>query len=211
MQALAHKKHIVQGRDHGESHGGMKKCGLREPDPAGMPDLKQHHKENRSHLGKGVGLAKDAGTEVAQAGDGVEHRAGAQNRDIAAEDQHGVLPRNLMQNGQHHEHGAEQKLVRDGIEILAEHSLLLERPRQQSIQAITEAGQDKQHERPPVVAGHQVDHDEGHEHHAQQGELVGRSEQLGQLHCRSPPAWNPAIRLAVSTEAGSRPVLAVKR
>src|SRR6476646_8102013 len=128
MQALTYKKHIVHRRHHGESDGGMEKRSLREPDPTVMLDLEQHHEKNRRHLGKGVGLAKDAGTEVTQAGDGVEYRAGKKDRYIATENQYGVLPGNLVQNREHHEHGAEQKLVGDGIEILAEHGLLLECP-----------------------------------------------------------------------------------
>src|ERR1700682_2322879 len=75
-QALTHQKHIVDCRHHGETDSGVEKRGLRNPDPAIMLDLKQQHKKNRSYLGKGVGLAEDAGTEVTQAGDGVEYCAG---------------------------------------------------------------------------------------------------------------------------------------
>ena len=78
-QALTHQKHIVDCRHHGETDSGMKKRGQRNPDPAVMLDLKQQHKKNRSHLGKCVGLAEDAGTEVTQARDGVQHRAGKED------------------------------------------------------------------------------------------------------------------------------------
>ncbi len=164
----------------------MKKRGLRDPDPARMFDLKQKDKKNRSYLGKRIGLAKDAGAEITQAGNGIEHGAGAQNGDVATEHQHRVLPGNLVQDGKHHEHGAEQELVGNGIEILAEHGLLLQGPSKQSIETVAEPSQHKQDQRAFVMAGDQIDHDERHEPHAQQGQLVGRSEQLGKLHFCSP-------------------------
>ena len=96
------------------------------------------------------------GRKSRKPGDGVEHGAGAQNRDVAAEHQHGILPGDLVQDGEHHEHGAEQKLVGNGIEILAEHSLLLERSGQQAIEPVAETRQHKQ-KAAPTCSGRRPD------------------------------------------------------
>src|ERR1700694_2538380 len=77
VQALADKKYIMHGRDDGESDSGVEKRGLSDPDPTRMFDLKQHHEKHRRYLGKRIGLSKDTGTEIAQAGDSVKHSAGA--------------------------------------------------------------------------------------------------------------------------------------
>ena len=95
---------------------------------------------------------------------------------------HGILcriesTRNIVLN---------KELVRDGIEILAEQSLLMQLAGQQSIQPVAESGNHEEQKRPEITALHQFDHDKRNKNHPQQRELVGRGEDLRQLHAGSP-------------------------
>ena len=114
--------------------------------------------------------------KIAQSGNRVEYSAGAENRNIAAEHQHGVFPGNLVQDSKHHEHGAEEELVGDRIEVLSQNRLLFEGAREQSIETVAHSRQNKQQQGRFVVSRDQVDDDERHEAHPQQGELVGRGQ-----------------------------------
>src|SRR5580698_10880430 len=91
---------------------------------------------------------------------------------------------------------------------------------QQAIQSVTEAGRHKNHQRPKIVPLHKMDHDEGNKNHPQQGELVGRGEQLRKLQRR--PPWleefgRPRLVLEIVCSAGASdaaacsPVLARNR
>src|ERR1700733_13540869 len=179
---MLHQKNVMQRRNDRKSESRAQECGARNPHPAHGPNLKQKNEEDRADLGKSIGLAENAGTEIAQPGYGKQHGAGGENGNIAAENQHRELPLNLVQNGEHQEHGAQQELVGNGIEILAQQSLLVKRSGQQSIQTVAEAGDDENNQRPQISALDQMDHDEGNENHAQQRELVWRREDLGILH-----------------------------
>ncbi len=61
----------------------------------------------------------------------------------------------------------------------------MESSRQQAVKSIAESGDDEDDHRPEIVSVDQVDHDEGNEDHPKQRELVGRSEDLRELHVRS--------------------------
>src|SRR5581483_8069818 len=85
---------------------------------------------------------------------------------------------------------------------------------EQAIQAIAEAGDNEQNQCPEVVAIHHVNDDERHEDHSQEGQLIGSSKDLRELHPRSfePGVGdNPAGLPAASAAAGSSPVLFRKR
>src|SRR6266536_1261570 len=94
VQAATNKIDVVQSRDDGEHESGAQKCFLGYPYPPGMVHLQQHHEDHRSQLCEGVGFAKDAWTEITEAGNGVKHRADKQNANITAEYQHSELPGN---------------------------------------------------------------------------------------------------------------------
>ena len=147
-------------------------------DPALIGDLQQKHEENRSDLGKGVGFAEDAGAEVAQSSDGEEHGAGGKDQAVAAEDDDGELPWNFVQDREHEKNRAEQSFVGDGIEVLAELGLLLERAGEQAVEAVAEAGEDEEDERGQIMTVKQVEEDEWEEDHPEQRELVGVRENL---------------------------------
>jgi len=99
-------------------------------------DLKQHDKQDGRHLGERVRLAKNTGAKIAESRDGVQHAADKQDADVAAKDQHRVLPRNQVHYRQHEKYGAEQQLVSDGVEILAEQCLLMEATSKQSVKPV---------------------------------------------------------------------------
>ncbi len=161
-----------------EGEDGAEKSLARNVDPAEGVDLHEHDEEDGGDLSEGVGFAEDAGAEVAKSRDGVEHGAGGENGNVAAEDENGELPGNSVQNREHEKGCAEQEFVGDGIEILAEQGFLIEGPGEETIEPVAESGDNEKNERPFVLAIHEIVHDEGQEHHAQQGELVGESQQL---------------------------------
>src|SRR5262249_17812390 len=132
-----------QRRQDGEEKGGSKEYGARDPDQFDGFYLQQKHEEYGADLRERVRFAKDAGTKIAQAGNGKQNSAGSQNGNIAAENQDGIFPGNFVQNGQHKEQCAEEKLVRDGVEILAEQSLLMQPAGEEAVETIAEAGDHK--------------------------------------------------------------------
>jgi len=180
--AMSGEEDVVDAGDDGERGGSVKKSHAGDPDPAQTVDLEQKREEYRGDLSEGVGFAEDAGSEVTQTGNGVEDDTGAKNRKITAENQHRIFPGNIAENGKHEEHGAEQKFVGDGIEILPQQSLLMQAAGKQAVEAIAETGKDEKNQRPEKFALDNLNHDEGNENHAQQRELIGRAENLGELH-----------------------------
>src|SRR5438270_3508752 len=56
---------------------------------------------------------------------------------------------------------------------------------EQAIEAVTESGDHKNHQRPTIMSIHQMDDNKRHKNHSQQGELVGRGKNLRELHARS--------------------------
>src|SRR5947209_16826937 len=124
----------------------QKKCRPQKTDasrryPPDIVELPQHHKNNCCELSKRVCLAENARTKIAQPGNGVKHSADGEDANVAAENHNRELPRNLVDNGEHQKHRAEQHFVGNGIEILPEQSLLMQSTRQQSVQSITQASE----------------------------------------------------------------------
>lgn len=177
-QPVLHQKNIVQRGDDREGERGAQEDGARNPDPAGRSNGEQHYKKDSGDLGEGVRLAEDAGPEIAQSRDGEQHRTGGEDRDVAAEDQYRKLPGNFVQDGEDWEHRAQQELVRNRIEILAEQGLLVQLASQQSIQAIAESSNHEKNEGPQIASLDEFDHDEGNKSHPQQRELVRSGEDL---------------------------------
>src|SRR5246127_4937113 len=98
----------------------------------------------------------------------------------------------------------------------------MKRPGQQAVQPIAEPGDHENHQRPKVVAIHQMDHDEWNKNHPQQGELVGGGKDLREFHarplgtrapgvCSSSLAFSGSALDGASAAEGCNPVLAKKR
>ena len=154
----------------GEDEGGVKEAALHHRHPRLRGDLRQHDEEHGRNLAEGTRLAEDAGAKVAHANRRVQHDTGGDDDEVAAEHDDGVLPGNLLDERQHKKQRAEQQLVGDGIEILAQHGLLIQHARQQPIESIAESGDDQQAERPSPIAIEDVDDDERNEDQPQQGD-----------------------------------------
>jgi hypothetical protein len=175
-QTVLNKEDVVHRGNDGESEGRLQEKFPGDHDHWSLVDRKQQYKEDGTDLGKRVRLPKDAWTKVAQTGDHIKNSADGENRDVTAEHQHRVLPGNHVEDGEHKKHGAQQKLIGDGIEILSEQRLLMQFAGKQSIQPITEPGQHEQSQCPAVVLLHKIDDDEGDKQHTKQRKLVGSCE-----------------------------------
>ena len=73
MQTPAYQIHVVQSRNNGEGKGRPQERLLGYPDPLYVVHLEQHYEDHGRELGKSIRFSENAGTEVAQAGNGVEH------------------------------------------------------------------------------------------------------------------------------------------
>lgn len=184
-QALLNQDDVVQRRDDGEDKGGAEEFDASDPDPAGRVDFVEKNKKDGADLRERIGFSEDAGTEVAESGDGEQNGAGGEDRDVAAENDNRVFPRNFVKDGEDQENRAQQELVGNGIEVLSKQGLLMQPAGEQPVKTIAEAGDDEHDQGPLVVAIHQVDHDERYEDHAEERELVGGGEDLRKLHARS--------------------------
>src|SRR5436305_2231141 len=146
----------------------------------------QHHYRDCGNLRHGVGLAKPTGTENLQGPGDVEQRTDNHNNDVAAEDQHGDGPADLVHGGEHQEHGAEQQLVRNRIKILAKQGLLFQEAGQQSIQPVSDSSHNEEGQRPEIVIIQHRNHDKRNKDKAGQGEQVGSGTQLPDHPASSP-------------------------
>src|SRR6266568_7867014 len=126
MQPLSDQQDIVKSGQNRKGESGAQKTEARNRYPSSWTQFHQQHKKDSGHLRERVRLAKNARAKIAQPGDSIENCAGTEDRDVAAEDDHGELPGDLMQDCQHQEHSAEQQLVSDGIEVLSQDGLLLQ-------------------------------------------------------------------------------------
>ena len=145
----------------------------REPYPVISVYLKEHDKKHGRDLREGVGFAKNAGAEITQPRDGVKHTAYQKNADVPGENQHRKFPRDQIDDRQHQKNGAEQHLVGDGIEILAEQSLLMQSAGKKAVKPIAQAGKQRQDERSLIVMVEKFNDDKRQKDHPRQRELIG--------------------------------------
>src|SRR5208337_2169012 len=214
MQPVLHQKCVVYSGDDGEDKSGAQEGGARNPDPTHGLDQQQQNEEDRGDLGEGVGFAEDAGAKIAQAGNHEQNAADQHDGDVAAEDHDRIFPGNHPFDREHEKHGAHQQLIGDRVEILAEQRLLMQGAGQEAIEAVAQSGENEQRQRPFEVVLDQIDDDERQENHAQQRELVGRGQDLPEVHRSfSPPACPRALSRNSLTRsgAGSWPVFWAKR
>lgn len=137
---------IVQARENSQRKGCAQEERPRTPHPMFRIDLKQHHKQNRRDLSQGVAFAKNAGTKITQACDCIEHSANQQDADVAAEDQDREFPGNEVDHGEHEKDCAQQHLVGNGVQVLAEQGLLMQAARKQAVESVAETGEQGQDE-----------------------------------------------------------------
>ena len=135
-------------------------------------ELAQQHGQQGNNLCQGVRLAEDARLEVAHANAGVQDGRDHDDSQVATENQNGHPAGNQPFMMQHQEQGAEQKLVRYGIEILPKDGSLLQPSGQQTIEAVRDAGEHEERKRRAEVAVENGQHQEWNDAQAQKRELI---------------------------------------
>ena len=108
------------------------------------PDLLDEHDGEAEDLNDSVEFAEQAGAEVAQGASGEEQGGDEQDAEVAAEDEDRDVTRHEVHVGEHEEERAEQQLVGDGVQILAEGGALREPSGEEAIEAVREAGEDEE-------------------------------------------------------------------
>src|ERR1035441_6649792 len=123
---------------------------------------------------------------------GKEQGGDEQDSKVAAEDQHGDIARHQVHVGEDEKQRAEQELVGDGVEILAEASALGEPSSEQAVEAVAEACQDEERKRQVIAPVQNRDHQKRDDEQAQKREQIGSGAELieeihlsGQAHRRA--------------------------
>lgn len=143
---VRHQPRVVQSRNHGEDHRGPQSDGSQSDDPRSLRQLVKDHHRHGQHLGKRVDLAERTWLKVAAARHGVQNRGDKENAEIAAENQYCDPHRHQPLMKQHEKQRAQQQLVRNRIQIFAQHRALLQGPRNQSVERIRNASRQKEDE-----------------------------------------------------------------
>jgi hypothetical protein len=171
-QATGGAPGVVERGDNGQERSGIESQGTEHDEGHGGIDLAEQYGQQREDLGAGAGLAVDAGTEVSHAETDVEKRGNDQNAEITAENQDCDAAGHEPLVHEHQEQGAEQELVGDRIEILADLGLLLEQSCRQAIQAVAEPCYDEKAKRGAIVRLKDGDDQKGYEAQTQESEQV---------------------------------------
>src|SRR5262249_33921464 len=139
-------------------------------DPGVTADLMQQDEQHGQDLGHRVGLAQPARAENLHGASDVKQRANDHDERVTAKNQYRYTPIDFVHGRENDKHGAQQQLVSDGIEILAERGPLLKQTGKQAVQTVGDAGHHKDGERPSVMAAKYRDYGERHKNQAQQGQ-----------------------------------------
>ena len=132
--------------------------------------------EDEDDFEEGGELAEDAGWERAVAGDEDDDGGDGEHEDVAAEDDDGGPPGDARFVGEDDEGRGEQKFVGDGVEVGAERGALVETAREQSVNGVTEAGDDQNEQSPFVALIGDESQKNRQEAETEQGDLVGYGE-----------------------------------
>src|ERR1051326_4520011 len=139
----------------------------------------------------------------------VEQRANDQNNDVAAEDQDRYRPADDVRNREHQKHGAQEQLVGDRVQILAQRCFLLQYAGQEAVQSISDSGGHKDDQRPAIVLLLDCDYYKRNKDQAHQREQVGGGAELAQHYCCSwkyLPMSTPVLAANWSASEGSSPL-----
>src|SRR5260370_30976008 len=129
----------------------------------------KNYKKNQDNLrGRGE-FAINAWWKWPVTRDQENHHRDNEDQHIAAENEDGKPPGQLLLERQEDERGREQEFVGDGIEIRAESRSLIQTARKQAVKTIGKAGDDSNQKRQPVmIVGHE------HEQHRLKAETPKR-------------------------------------
>src|ERR1039457_2230531 len=140
--------------------------------------LCQNNEENSSDLTTSVQLAINTGPEVAKPDRGIQNHGGGHDAQVAAEHQDGVLPRDLPDKRKHQKQRTQQQLVGDWVQILPKQGLLVQGPRQKSVEGVAQCRRHQKTERPKPLPIDYRNDDKRNEDQAQKCDLVRRSPEL---------------------------------
>jgi len=144
----------------------------------------EHYQEHQDDLGSSRELAVDAGRERPVAGDQQNYDRDNENQHIAAENKNREPPRQLPLKRQKNERGRQQEFVGNGVEIRAEGGALIQTAREQTVNPIGKAGDNKNQERPAVTIVSDEHEKDRQEAEAQKRDLVGDRPDAA-FHCDS--------------------------
>jgi hypothetical protein len=195
MQPVLHQKCIVYRGENGEDEGGAQENLGRDQHQHDRFDQEKQNKKDGCDLGERIGLAKNTGAEIAQAGNHKQHAADQQYGNIPTKHNDCVFPRNqrALLDREHEKHGAHQQLVGDRIKILAKQRLLMQGTGEKAVEPVAQSGENEQRQRPSEIVLEQIDDDEWQKDHPQQRELVGCGQDLTEIHRYfSPQDFAPA-------------------
>src|SRR5512146_1779721 len=108
VEFLASEQDVMDAGEGSECEGGVQEENAEEIGQLRFGDVGEQNKKDGADLGNRVEFPEDAGTKVADCGCHVKNRGDDENADIAAEDQHGVSPGDLVHKRKHKEHRTEQ-------------------------------------------------------------------------------------------------------
>lgn len=138
---------IVQPRQDGQTDGGIKGHVAQDYHPCGRGELVQQNYSDSRDLGDRIGFAEEAGTEIAPAYHRIHESGDNEDGQIAPEDKDGDGGRNQAFVCEDHEERAEEKLVCDGIHVLAESCSLLKDAGQNPVESVCESGDNEERKR----------------------------------------------------------------
>jgi len=130
----------VQAGGDGQSDGGVEGDESQDDNPFGCCELLEDNDRDGGDLRNCVCLPQDAGSELATTRNGIHHCGNQQDTDVASKHQHGHGGGHQAFMHQDKEESAQQQLVRDGVEIMAEDRALLQHASEDPIESIGKPG-----------------------------------------------------------------------
>ncbi len=99
VQAASNYIDVVQSGNDGKGESRAQKSGAGNPDPERGMNSQQHNEDHGGKLRESIGLAENAGAEVAKSGDHVEQGAHDDDANVPAENHDRELPGDLVDDG----------------------------------------------------------------------------------------------------------------
>ena len=171
---------VLRGGDGGKDSDGAEQIAAQQELVHGGPDLVDEDEGEAQDLDERVELAEQGGAEVAEGAGGEEQGGDEQDSEVAAEDEDGDITRDQAHVGEDQEEGAEEELVGDGVEILAEDGALGERASEEAVEAVAEAGDDEESECDAIVAVQDGDDQKRDDEEPHEREQIGSGAKLGE-------------------------------
>jgi len=171
---------VLRGGDGGKDSDGAEQIAAQQELVHGGPDLVDEDEGEAQDLHQRVELAEQGGAEVAERAGGEEQGGDEQDSEVAAEDEDGDITRDQAHVGEGQEEGAEEELVGDRVEILAEDGALGERASEEAVEAVAEAGDDEESECDAIVAVQDGDDQKRDDEEPHEREQIGSGAKLGE-------------------------------